>query len=304
MSGGGIGPGKIVILLLVIAAAIVGIKYLAPPGPMTPADAGGKFEFEGPRLSETPAPDAFRAVVFGGDFTAGAHLRTNERLRAQLQSLIARNVTNKSVEIVSANIQNRWDAPRPEFIESAIALKPSAVIAVLERAGVETPEEPAAENYTVGTVDWARARDAFAGKIANILASGRGPLSPSAPLPPVEKLEWAAAQCAKNKIPFIIVIIPCIAESDSELRALCLESLAAAPAASRPSIEFAATSSAARALRAAKLTVLDMTPIFREAADVRRMILINYKTGRYNAFASNVVAAQIATHFVSAGMLK
>lgn len=293
----GFGLAGIVLGLVGVATIYFGMKFLVGGDTVDKAAAA---TLEGPKITIPRPEGVFRIVVLGGDFGAGAGFAQNESIAGRLQNILARNVTNKTIEVLWKNLQKSWDGP----VSSAVAARPNVVICILER---DAGDSKTVNNSTPAprSPEWAAARDALARKLAQSLVNDNDAASPAAPLPPEAKIKDLADLCAKHQIKFVAVAVPSALESDSELRALALDALTNEKQQKRnPAVRFDATTSLVNALRAAGLAVLDMTPGFREGADIRRMDLLDFTNGRFNALAANIVAAQIVTHLVGSGAFK
>lgn len=296
--------------MFVALAGILAGAYLYKTGAFgSPGSGGGGAQaakLQGPAF-EIPRPEnVLRIVLLGGEFACGGGFAAGESLQGQLQTLLARNTTNRKIEILAGNINITDAAAREKVIEAAVRAQPAVVLLVLEREPAMALANITKRNLAAGSPEFAAARDAFARKVGElILTKNDGSFSPSAPLPSVPDPSALAATFAQKNIKFTVVAVPSLLESDSELRALTLDYIQnERRQALNPGPDFSATSRRVAELRKAGLVALDLTPVFREGLDFRRMPLIDFESGRWNPVASNIAAAQITTNLISAGLLK
>jgi hypothetical protein len=273
--------------------------------------------FTGADLSAAKSPDEFRIVLIGGEFCAGLGFPAGESLREQLQKLLERNVSRRKIAVSAcfAGYASPLRAESAESLETALGFRPDLVALFVENAGsggaaptgifaksASDPLGPAGP--AIATDAWARSRDALARRFAKSLAAGESPdFSLQHAVDDPGRVASLAERCAKQGTHCVVAIVPHPLQGDDELRALAGSALVHEEKRTDglPSFD---VSGFVAGLRKNNITVLDYTSSFREGSGLRRMSLVDFATGRWNAVAANVAAAQIAQHCISSGIIK
>ncbi|MFN0207990.1 MAG: hypothetical protein ACKVS6_16920 [Planctomycetota bacterium] len=306
----------------VIAATVLMLVTLAIGIKVMMAQKGGEMfrdmvkgaKLQGPELILPKPEGTLRIIIIGGELAGSIGFPAEQSVRERVHSILTKNLlkansTIKNIEVAAGytGFRSPLDLASNAIITNAIASAPDLLVLFVENTG-RLIEPPKLQNksYTVATEDWARARETLARSLANALAGEPAiDLSLTKAGGPPGRLEALQEECKQKNIKLAIGVVPNPLESDSELRALALESLETEKKAPPPRhITFDESTQFAAEVRKKNMTAFDFTLGFREGADGKRMILLDYESGRWNAVAANVVAAQITTHVVSSGLAK
>lgn len=295
-----------------------------------PAFRTDRWGYRGVEASPQRPAGTLRVAVAGGPFTFGRDAtNASDLFGSFLQSLLVRNLSNRTIEVATVGPGAGVESVRAGILAMDLGLDigPQALLWIVERdpcdpagaslpwaavLGAPEPDSAAlaarAELLTRpvpprATSEHASQRDAAARALALDLTSGRGPAAAEEGL--VDAIAAVAARCQERGAAFTAIPLPHPLEADSELRALAVAHvLESGAGALSPRIDFAATSQLARTLRERGMRVLDLTPFFRDAIDLRRQDLIHYPTLTWNARAAELVASQAAAHLITSGALR
>lgn len=308
----GFGLSVVILLGLAAIAALYSMQYLAGEAAQHASKTGEKLQFNGPGSAGPANKGDLRIVMIGGDLATGAGFDEKLKTRSHLQSILLKNITNKSISVIDARV-SAGRAFDPGVVSQALAMEPALLVVFLEHStrarrdlGALLPPRDGVA-YEVGSPQFAAARRGLARALGMAMAKGDSwwgdSLSYDEPM--MARISAAVAACNKKNVKLVILVVPDPVESDSELRALVLEVYEKQnPAKPVDWSELDRSSRAAKFIKNSGAVSIDLTSIFREGSDGRRAILLNYENGCWNSFAANIVAAQIATHMISSGMHK
>lgn len=297
-----------------------------------------RLGYRGAEPAVAKAPGSFRVSVVGGPFAFGRGVASDgATVGSQLQGLLARNVTNRRIDVVTAGTGARADRVGQAILESDLGLdvSPDLLIWILEplddadgtegwalpagMAGKRTAEAeaPATSRPAVGTAEWAQSRDALARQLAEHDVAQKNDLQGSDAererVGPTRCLglemhfdrglpaavQAVSQRCAERKIAFVAAILPPPLEADVELRALYMEALREQRREPAENYSFQEASALAAAIRAAGCSALDLSTVLREGSEQRREPLLDLARGRWNEKAGGLIAASLGAHIVT-----
>lgn len=304
--------------VFIVAAAVLMLVTLAIGIKVMMAQKGGEMfgdlmkktsKLQGPELKLLKPEGTLRIVIIGSELAGGVEFPSEQSVRERVHAILTKNLPKKNIEVAAGftGFRSPLDPASNDIITNAISKAPDLLVLFIENTGrIIAPPKLQNKSYTVATEEWARARDKLARSLANALAGEPAiDLSLKTAGGPPGRIEALQEECKQKNIRLAIGIIPNPLESDSELRALAVESVETEKKAQIPqNIIFDASTRLATEIRNHNVTAFDFTLGFREGADAKRMILLDYETGRWNAVAANIVAAQIAAHVVGSGLAK